>query len=109
MKFLFCFSGVVIPLCLAQKYLLKLTNAILWKIGEKRSSTFKDMRRALKILIEAKKVGGSLEMELGWGLGLVDDVEDESDYRRGKPCIHKIYGVDIAINMVNTMYLIKLR
>jgi geranylgeranyl pyrophosphate synthase len=49
-------------------------------------------------------------MELGWGLGLVvDDVEDESDYRRGKPCIHKIYGVDIAINMGNTIYLIKLR
>ncbi|MCL7383722.1 MAG: hypothetical protein LZ172_06285 [Thaumarchaeota archaeon] len=46
---------MVIPLCLAQKYLLKLTNAILWKIGEKRSSTFKDMRRALKMLIEAKK------------------------------------------------------
>ena len=38
----------------------------------------------------------------------VDDVEDESDYRRGKPCIHKIYGVDIAINMGNTMYFLPL-
>lgn len=34
----------------------------------------------------------------------VDDVEDESEFRRGRPCIHKIYGVDIAINMGNTMY-----
>ncbi len=34
----------------------------------------------------------------------VDDVEDESEFRRGKPCIHRIYGVDIAINMGNTMY-----
>jgi len=34
----------------------------------------------------------------------VDDVEDGSEFRRGRPCIHKIYGVDIAINMGNTMY-----
>lgn len=34
----------------------------------------------------------------------VDDVEDESEFRRGKPCIHRIYGIDIAINMGNTMY-----
>ncbi|MCL7388972.1 MAG: polyprenyl synthetase family protein [Thaumarchaeota archaeon] len=42
------------------------------------------------------------------GTLVVDDVEDESDYRRGKPCIHKIYGVDIAINMGNTMYFLPL-
>ena len=34
----------------------------------------------------------------------VDDVEDKSEFRRGKPCIHRIYGEDIAINMGNTMY-----
>jgi len=38
----------------------------------------------------------------------VDDVEDDSDLRRGKPCIHKIYGVDIAINMGNTLYFLPL-
>lgn len=27
-----------------------------------------------------------------------DDIEDESDERRGKPAIHKVYGVDTAIN-----------
>jgi len=27
-----------------------------------------------------------------------DDIEDESDERRGKPSVHKIYGVDTAIN-----------
>jgi geranylgeranyl pyrophosphate synthase len=42
------------------------------------------------------------------GTLVVDDVEDESDYRRGKPCIHKTYGVDIAINMGNTMYFLPL-
>ncbi|MEN3047960.1 MAG: polyprenyl synthetase family protein [Candidatus Caldarchaeales archaeon] len=34
----------------------------------------------------------------------VDDVEDQSELRRGKPCVHVIYGVDVAINMGNTLY-----
>ncbi len=38
----------------------------------------------------------------------VDDVEDGSELRRGKPCIHRIYGEDIAINMGNTMYYLPL-
>lgn len=42
------------------------------------------------------------------GTLVVDDVEDNSDLRRGKPCIHKIYGVDIAINMGNTLYYLPL-
>jgi geranylgeranyl pyrophosphate synthase len=38
----------------------------------------------------------------------VDDVEDGSEFRRGRPCIHRIYGEDIAINMGNTMYYLPL-
>lgn len=38
----------------------------------------------------------------------VDDVEDGSEYRRGRPCVHRIYGEDIAINMGNTMYYLPL-
>jgi len=33
-----------------------------------------------------------------------DDIEDESDERRGKPSIHKIYGVDTAINSASFFY-----
>jgi len=33
-----------------------------------------------------------------------DDIEDESDKRRGKPAIHKIYGVDTAINSGTFLY-----
>jgi len=33
-----------------------------------------------------------------------DDIEDESDERRGKPSIHKIYGVDAAINSGSFSY-----
>lgn len=35
---------------------------------------------------------------------IVDDVEDNADLRRGKPAMHKIFGVDIAINAGNFMY-----
>jgi geranylgeranyl pyrophosphate synthase len=42
------------------------------------------------------------------GTLMVDDVEDSSDYRRGKPCSYRIYGVDIAINAGNAMYYLPL-
>lgn len=35
---------------------------------------------------------------------MVDDIEDLGELRRGKPCTHKIYGVDVAINAGNFMY-----
>ena len=35
---------------------------------------------------------------------VIDDIEDNSDLRRGKPCLHKIYGSDIAINVGCFMY-----
>jgi len=42
------------------------------------------------------------------GTLMVDDIEDASDYRRGKPCTYKIYGIDIAINAGNSMYYLPL-
>lgn len=38
------------------------------------------------------------------GTLMIDDIEDDSEIRRGKPCIHKIFGTDIAINTGNAMY-----
>ena len=38
------------------------------------------------------------------GTIIVDDVEDSSEMRRGKPCTYRIYGVDVAINLGNAMY-----
>jgi geranylgeranyl pyrophosphate synthase len=35
---------------------------------------------------------------------IVDDIEDNSELRRGEPCIHKKFGVDIAVNAGNAMY-----
>jgi len=39
---------------------------------------------------------------------MVDDIEDSSELRRGKPCIHRIYGNDIAINAGNALYYLPL-
>jgi geranylgeranyl pyrophosphate synthase len=42
------------------------------------------------------------------GTLIIDDIEDSSDLRRGKPCTYKLYGVDVAINAGNTMYYLPL-
>jgi geranylgeranyl pyrophosphate synthase len=38
------------------------------------------------------------------GTLMVDDVEDDSRMRRGRPCTHVKYGVDVAVNAGNAMY-----
>ncbi|HJW96669.1 MAG TPA: polyprenyl synthetase family protein [archaeon] len=42
------------------------------------------------------------------GSVIVDDVEDDGELRRGKPCLHKIYGTDVAINAGNFLYFLPL-
>ena len=42
------------------------------------------------------------------GTLIIDDIEDTSDLRRGKPCTYKIYGVDVAVNAGNAMYYLPL-
>ena len=42
------------------------------------------------------------------GTLIVDDIEDSSELRRGKPCTYKIFGVDIAVNAGNAMYYLPL-
>jgi geranylgeranyl pyrophosphate synthase len=42
------------------------------------------------------------------GTLMVDDIEDASELRRGKPCTYRIYGIDIAINAGNAMYYLPL-
>ncbi len=38
------------------------------------------------------------------GTIIIDDIEDKGELRRGKPCLHKIFGEDIAINAGNFLY-----
>jgi geranylgeranyl diphosphate synthase type I len=42
------------------------------------------------------------------GTLMIDDIEDASELRRGKPCTYKTYGLDVAINAGNAMYYLPL-
>jgi geranylgeranyl pyrophosphate synthase len=42
------------------------------------------------------------------GTLMVDDIEDMSQLRRGKPCTYRIFGLDIATNAGNAMYYLPL-
>ncbi len=35
-----------------------------------------------------------------------DDIEDESEYRRGKPALHRIYGINVALNAGDALHMI---
>lgn len=58
-----------------------------------------------KIKLEKEHYELSLCIELPHnGSLIIDDIEDNSDTRRGEPSIHKIYGEDISINTGNLLY-----
>ena len=38
------------------------------------------------------------------GTLIIDDIEDSSEFRRGKPCTYKLFGLDVAINVGSAMY-----
>ena len=42
------------------------------------------------------------------GTIIIDDIEDQGELRRGKPCLHRIFGEDIAINAGNFLYFLPL-
>lgn len=72
----------------------------------------KRWRPALLLLI-AEAVGGDLEKIKDFvvisevvhnGSLIVDDIEDRSEMRRGQPCSHLKFGVDVAVNAGNFMY-----
>jgi geranylgeranyl pyrophosphate synthase len=42
------------------------------------------------------------------GTLVIDDIEDSSELRRGKPCTYKIFGLDISVNAGNAMYYLPL-
>jgi len=49
-------------------------------------------------------VAAAASVELLHNMTLIhDDIEDQSELRRGKPCIHRIYGIPTAINVGDAM------
>jgi geranylgeranyl pyrophosphate synthase len=74
----------------------------------------KRWRPALFILIY-KALGGQEEDLLDFavipeiihnGTLIADDIEDDSKLRRGKPCSHELFGLDITINLSSFMYFV---
>ncbi len=73
--------------------------------------------RPALMLLACEAVGGKKKTALPFtpipelvhnGTIITDDVEDGSTLRRGKPALHIIYGVDIAVNAGNTLYFLPL-
>nr|MBC8452737.1 polyprenyl synthetase family protein [Spirochaetota bacterium] len=71
--------------------------------------------RPLLLVMIAEAVGGPDTADLAYSLApvvefphtgslIIDDIEDNSDWRRGGAAIHKKYGTDISINAGNLLY-----
>ncbi len=73
--------------------------------------------RPILFLLVAEAVGGDLKKLKDFsiipeiihnGTIIIDDIEDEAELRRGKPALHNLFGIDIAINSGNIMYFLPL-
>jgi len=73
--------------------------------------------RPLLMMMIIETLGGDPEQYIDFliipeiihnGTLIIDDIEDRSLLRRGRDTIHRIYGVDLAINTGNAMYFIPL-
>ncbi len=51
----------------------------------------------------AWKLAAGLELFQNWVL-VHDDIEDESEERRGKPALHKLYGLPLALNAGDALH-----
>ncbi len=76
---------------------------VIWDLLARGGKRF----RPVMCMLSCEAVGGdskkllpieaSIEMFHNFTLSH-DDIEDDSEMRRGKPCLHKIYGIPLAIN-----------
>ena len=73
--------------------------------------------RPVLFLLITEAIGGDIERVKDFvvipeliheGTIIVDDLEDQGELRRGKPCLHKIFGEDIAMNAGNFIYFLPL-
>jgi geranylgeranyl pyrophosphate synthase len=91
-----------------------LTEAISKPIWDFFDRGGKRIRPALFLLV-AEALGSDMEKVKDFaaivefaheGSIMIDDIEDLGELRRGKPCTHKIFGEDVAINAGNLMYFV---
>jgi len=97
--------------CVGEKINTDLTQSLTAPLSDILSRGGKRWRPLLMTLVCETLGGGDCAVQLSpivefsHNASLVhDDIEDESDERRGKPSVHKIYGVDTAINSGSFFY-----
>ncbi|MFC1649287.1 polyprenyl synthetase family protein [Patescibacteria group bacterium] len=83
-----------------------------WKIArEYPERKGKYVRPTLVMLVNAAmggenkhtiKTAAAMQLSEEWIL-IHDDIEDDSELRRGKPCLHKQYGMELAVNVGDTL------
>jgi geranylgeranyl diphosphate synthase type II len=54
---------------------------------------------------KAVRTAAAMEASQNWIL-IHDDIEDHSDERRGKPCLHKLVGTELALNAGDALHMI---
>jgi len=71
--------------------------------------------RPFLLLVTNEMFGGKKERALNTAVAMQlseewilvhDDIEDDSEMRRGKPTLHKMYGIPIAVNAGDALYMI---
>ena len=76
------------------------------------------MMRSSLCIATARAFGAPLEDALGSAVSIEllhnallihDDIEDESEERRGKPTLHKLHGIPLALNAGDTLSLLSLK
>jgi geranylgeranyl diphosphate synthase, type I len=86
----------------------------IWELLDRGGKRF----RPVMCMLSCESVGGKEKdaihtasiIELFHNFTLIhDDIEDGSEMRRGKPCVHKIYGTPITINSGDGMLLYTLK
>ena len=65
---------------------------VAYDVSRQRDSA--PMPEALPLIVESLHAGSLI----------VDDIEDDSEYRRGKPALHLIVGLPLALNAGNWLY-----
>ncbi|MEM3399392.1 MAG: polyprenyl synthetase family protein [Candidatus Micrarchaeia archaeon] len=83
---------------------------IIWDLLDRGGKRF----RPALCMLSCEAVGGdpdsvlpaAVSIELFHNFTLIhDDIEDDSKMRRGKPCLHHIYGVPLAINAGDGLFM----
>lgn len=83
---------------------------VIWDLLDRGGKRF----RPAMCMLSAEAVGGDGKKTIPAGAAIEmfhsftlmhDDIEDNSDMRRGKPCVHKIYGIPLAINAGDGLFM----